>query len=922
MKHIETEIRIGNFKRNKPFDTNLKKDVFSYYKNYFDNNGMFESSPLMKITLKRRDGMRYYEIEGGYTSNKKTNIEITDEPSAGIRVAISSEEEFKSSESEFDGVNRDTIKRIRYQYKSKSDYKGGPEGGFKVDLTIDTGSGTIRRSVEFELNTNKIPESNEINRLRHVVLRVKHEIDHKILILKSMNGLLRCVKNYRGSGPGYMSKPISLDRKDIPFLKNYMFLPKLDGVHYLTYFNDRHMYMSNQTDFKYIGEHDGRLKNSVLIGEYMKCNNTMYVFDSPMFKGRNITNYSYVDRLRAFSHPDREYMSTLNIQFNKIYDTPVKAVSYNDLKTDGVICCARNGLYINGNTYKWKPAEDQTIDFLYKKGMLYNYIRDSDSEKVINGFNINNVQGVDTIITEIINNDSRPLNTIIGINQPISNDKNYIMVLVDKYMDGESDDVTSIQLKDTDTKQLIQNIKNVAIKYFIVETDDGGVTFKQISPDSQNKLNMKNLFDGFNLLYIKPNITICSRKSDTDNIFTHHKNIKHNGTHYAPFNTEGSVIKQITGGEGKVVEYLWDIKKKVFTPTRIRHDKIKPNFYTVANNIAESLKDPITEEEFTIVNKRTLKILLQILGDKKELFHNIRGDYDLMIRSYIKKKFPVKKGNSLFAYINNVIIEDNNLCGRKSKPGSIYYWSTLTHGIVPDTFKIESESGYSPALSNFFPTGNEIGTDGIEMYIESEGQVFNTVEIAYQFAKAAFYDGFFNQHSPCIMDALQRQFTMDTTSSEAKKNGKPENIINVVVGVFKDVVDAKSEIEVDFKHYNGEWKKRNRDVMKQLLIQKFNQDPLRMLLISTGDHFLYKTKSGDGESIWEISEKGGRKHAGADVSKWGMFGDILMEIRTDLKNKMVHDVEGSDYIISSPTYTPSEYMDNCVDGCSGLQGGF
>jgi len=74
------------------------------------------------------------------------------------------------------------------------------------------------------------------------------------------------------------------------------------------------------------------------------------------------------------------------------------------------------------------------------------------------------------------------------------------------------------------------------------------------------------------------------------------------------------------------------------------------------------------------------------------------------------------------------------------------------------------------------------------------------------------------------------------------------------------------------------WKRMNLGIMKELLIQKYNQEPYKSKLIDTGEE---KIQEGNlwGDDFWGIDLKTG---TGKNI-----LGQMIMEIRDELKEKEV-----------------------------------
>lgn len=176
----------------------------------------------------------------------------------------------------------------------------------------------------------------------------------------------------KGKTPNIIfNKPYNLTREHIHEILNpsngYILFPKLDGVRYFLYFVDSSCYLLNYTDFlKLSDSEDGDIDNTLLDGEFI--NGVYYPFDVLYWRGEDVRRRSRSDRLNC--------LKTLNTTFNMIVIPPEK-----DIKTglekyfknpdqstplDGVIITCNFSPYLNNKTFKYKPHEEQLIDFIVK----------------------------------------------------------------------------------------------------------------------------------------------------------------------------------------------------------------------------------------------------------------------------------------------------------------------------------------------------------------------------------------------------------------------------------------------------------------------------------------------------------------------------------------------------------------------------
>ena len=87
------------------------------------------------------------------------------------------------------------------------------------------------------------------------------------------------------------------------------------------------------------------------------------------------------------------------------------------------------------------------------------------------------------------------------------------------------------------------------------------------------------------------------------------------------------------------------------------------------------------------------------------------------------------------------------------------------------------------------------------------------------------------------------------------------------------------------QHIDQLWFNSNVDIMQNILRAKFMLPPFKEVLLSTGNLPIYE-QTLRGENIWCRSTKGVPRMTGnREVSRWGLLGDLLMEIRALLQNR-------------------------------------
>ena len=245
----------------------------------------------------------------------------------------------------------------------------------------------IKYKISKDRHVEKVFE-NIFNKRKHI----EKITSLKIKVITDLNNLIS-LKNYNENineiEPNiFMTRPVNVFRKDIPFLKNYLFFPKLDGYHYFVYYHNTGVYYINEKEVIIIKNKEAFINpnsdftNSIFLGELIK--NQIYIFDSLYYKGLNLTRLPLLERLN--------YVKNTPLKILEYFKTPLEAINFNKntyLPTDGIICVPTDKFYKNKFSFKWKPPSMLTIDF-YVKFMrtennnqvfgLYNYISSNKFE--------------------------------------------------------------------------------------------------------------------------------------------------------------------------------------------------------------------------------------------------------------------------------------------------------------------------------------------------------------------------------------------------------------------------------------------------------------------------------------------------------------------------------------------------------------
>jgi SAM-dependent methyltransferase len=197
--------------------------------------------------------------------------------------------------------------------------------------------------------------------------------------------------------------------------ENHYVTEKNDGercILFLSEINNNIYLLNSKLDLKVIGKCEG-LKSFLIDGELMKSKNNIIIFDILLYNKKDITDedfdnrYSYLkDIIEKFSNIDLKFNVILKeflYDSENIFNSCKSIIGKNKLLTDGLIFIPKNKKYFN-KTYKWKPEELNTIDFLVKKvdeGVFHLYV--GISKNVADLHNIKKIHNFNTVFKVLKN---------------------------------------------------------------------------------------------------------------------------------------------------------------------------------------------------------------------------------------------------------------------------------------------------------------------------------------------------------------------------------------------------------------------------------------------------------------------------------------------------------------------------------------
>lgn len=205
---------------------------------------------------------------------------------------------------------------------------------------------------------------NEIDMVNDLIYNLfKHRQDFKIV--RQFNSLFTNKHMHTVFFP--INKPINLKFDMWSTIKsNYYYYPKLDGERFLIYTDHHYLYIFNDTSQIHVKGNGGEFP----MGCVMDCEGmeggVYHVFDVLFWGGRDVrgenvgARYGYLEK-SAGSFPP--FIKLVNLY--KTFDNTLwEIIQKFNTKSDGIIFTPRDEAYKNNCTYKYKPPELLTIDFM------------------------------------------------------------------------------------------------------------------------------------------------------------------------------------------------------------------------------------------------------------------------------------------------------------------------------------------------------------------------------------------------------------------------------------------------------------------------------------------------------------------------------------------------------------------------------
>jgi len=191
-------------------------------------------------------------------------------------------------------------------------------------------------------------------------------------ILKNIQDTLSNKRNNSISKFG--NRPTNLTKNNIHLIQNnYTCSIKADGIRCFLYYNNKKIYsILHPFESKEIGK--TKNKNTYLLDcEYISELDKYYIFDALISENKNITSLSLVKRLSLIPEDllskNILIKDILNLKNNKnIFKLSEKIIKKKyPYKTDGIVYTPIYEKYNSKNIFKWKPLQEQTVDFLIRE---------------------------------------------------------------------------------------------------------------------------------------------------------------------------------------------------------------------------------------------------------------------------------------------------------------------------------------------------------------------------------------------------------------------------------------------------------------------------------------------------------------------------------------------------------------------------
>lgn len=393
----ELEFRIGTFQEHF-FKSQIEKNI---YDKILNNSNLFQANKInltKELVCKDLDNnQKIIKYENNKQSKiyyrKKNRIQIIDFQIFESRIALSNEIEYANSNSNYNNC---------FRFKDRIS-KFSVDGNWRYDFTkvyllhiknsnIDNIDDILKNSkynYEFEIEfIGKDLKIDYIYKIFKFILQYNLN-NYKHILKEIQNNLSNNVKEYYiiKKNPAYMiqfkkltNPVITVSRDNISNIleEKFAITEKADGENNFFYINELGVFLINDRSLiKKIDiiVNDKSLYGTLLNGEYIHYLDCFLTFDCYIYKKKDISQQNLKYRYKCMQNCEKGIINSTNFRFftkkyyfeKNIFETcnSIYKKKYN-YKIDGIIFTPIYGT-IRSTTYKWKPLNELTTDFLVKK---------------------------------------------------------------------------------------------------------------------------------------------------------------------------------------------------------------------------------------------------------------------------------------------------------------------------------------------------------------------------------------------------------------------------------------------------------------------------------------------------------------------------------------------------------------------------
>lgn len=409
---IEVEARIGKFNAKNNFISNTPSQLFNNLKTSLMNmtkNTLSMNAENLKTKvfttseITQNSFVNYLKIEyeGNIIFRTKEGRGKVDKPEWGIRLAQSKEENITKipDRIKFDERSFRIKNRTRF-YDSNEE---SPIYGVYIDMTLveaTNENGSTFRTHEIEIERKeKLSAEKFIKALKFIYFmyqgldQVFFTIDynkeklvedhfHLIMNQPERKNIINAYNNLTGKQPEkgeisyYRNEPRNIKIKDFIHMPNYAVTSKLDGMRKHLFIHNKQAYLINPPYDIFKVSDKANLERALFDGELV--GNELFIFDVAFVKNTNATEKQLHTRLDLIEETDI-FVENIKISTKTFYNTgniyndveaalkENKNFEDNDIKTDGLIFQPIKGHFVNSDTFKWKPVDNLTIDFMVEQ---------------------------------------------------------------------------------------------------------------------------------------------------------------------------------------------------------------------------------------------------------------------------------------------------------------------------------------------------------------------------------------------------------------------------------------------------------------------------------------------------------------------------------------------------------------------------